>query len=113
MDIKALKKEGNKLTLLINGSDNVYINTLRRMILTNVPTLAIRKINITKNSSALFDEMIAQRLGLIPFTTDLKSFDLIDECSCKKNGCSKCQVSFTLKAEGPITDRDCTTKGAD
>jgi len=103
MDIKALNKEGNKLTLLIKGTDYVYVNTLRRMIISEVPTLAIKKVNISKNNSALFDEIIAHRLGLVPFTTDLKLFNLTSECNCKGEGCAKCQISFTLKAEGPIT----------
>lgn len=103
MDIKTLKKDNNKLTVLIKDTDHVYVNTLRRIILTEVPSMAIKKVTITKNGSALFDEVIAHRLGLIPLVTDLKSYNLQSSCTCKDAGCAKCQVSFTLKAEGPLT----------
>ncbi len=103
MDIKTLKNEGNKLTLLIKDTDTIYVNTLRRAIVTEVSTLAIRKVTIAKNNSALFDEMIAQRLGLIPFTTPLGNYTPQNDCTCKGVGCAKCQVSLILKAEGPLT----------
>ncbi|MBS3168371.1 DNA-directed RNA polymerase subunit D [Candidatus Woesearchaeota archaeon] len=103
MDIKLINKQDNKLIFLIKGTDPVFVNTLRRIMISEVPTLAIKKVTFTKNTSAVYDEFIAHRLGLLPLTTDLKSYELQESCSCKGNGCAKCQVSATLKAEGPIT----------
>ena len=54
-----------------------------------------------ENSSVLYDEMIAHRLGLIPLTTDLKSYFQINKCKCDGKGCNRCTLKLTLKAEGP------------
>ena len=103
MDLKLLSKDGDKLTFVIKDSNFAFVNTLRRIITTEVPTLAIRKVTFTKNNSALFDEFIAHRLGLMPLVTDLESYTLQEKCTCKSAGCAKCQLVLTLKAEGPIT----------
>ena len=65
--------------------------------------MAIKRVTFAKNTSTLFDEIIAHRLGMLPLVTDLDSYVLPEKCSCKGAGCAKCQVVFTLKAEGPIT----------
>lgn len=103
MDIKVLNKQDNKICFVLKDSTPAFANTLRRLITSEVSILAIRKVTLVKNSSALFDEMIAHRLGLIPLLTDLSSYILPAKCSCKGAGCAKCQLIFTLKAEGPIT----------
>lgn len=103
MDVKILSEKENKAVLLIKGIDSALANTLRRMIISEVPTLAISKVSFMKNTSALFDEIIAHRLGLLPLTTDLSVFSFQEKCTCKKKGCPKCQVAFTLNSEGPIT----------
>lgn len=103
MDIEILdqKKQGNKMTFLLKGSTPAFVNMLRKTIIEEVPTMAIEEVEFSKNSSALYDEIIAHRLGLIPFTTDLDSYVLPEECSCKGEGCSKCRLQLSLKAKGP------------
>ena len=63
-----------------------------------VPTLAVEDVEFRDNSSALYDEIVAHRLGMIPIKTDLKSYDLPENCSCQGAGCAKCQLQITLKA---------------
>ncbi len=105
MDIKLLEKGkgSQKLSFMVKGIDAAYANTLRRYMINKVPTLAIDEVEFRKNSSALYDEVIAHRLGLIPLTTDLKSYNLPKDCKCKGAGCSQCQLKLTLKAKGPKT----------
>lgn len=103
MEIKVLNKEENKVVFVLKNTTPAFANTLKRLITSEVPVLAVRKVTFVKNSSALFDEMIAHRLGLLPLTTDLDSYVLPSKCSCKGAGCAKCQLVLTLKAEGPIT----------
>jgi DNA-directed RNA polymerase subunit D len=98
-------KDGMKLTFLIKGIAPYFVNTLRRAIIEEVPTMAIEDVEIKKNSSILYDEMVAHRLGLIPLKTDLKSYNLPEDCKCKGEGCARCQTTMTIKtsATGIIT----------
>jgi DNA-directed RNA polymerase subunit D len=70
--------------------------------------MAIEEAEIRKNSSILYDEIIAHRLGLIPLKTDLKTYNLPGKCTCEGAGCAKCTLKLTLKAKGPgmITAKD-------
>ena len=103
MDTKLLFHNKEKIVFLIKETDYFFVNTIRRIIIEEVPTLAIEDITINKNSSALYDEMIAHRLGLIPLKTDLKSYTLTKECKCKGEGCARCSLNIILKAKGPCT----------
>jgi len=96
MEIKLLNKEGNKLSFILKKINPAIANTIRRTIMEEVPTMAIEDITFYKNNSALYDEIIAHRIGLIPLTTDLKSYNLPEECKCKEKGCALCQVKFKL-----------------
>jgi len=101
MKIEVLHNKGNELNFVLKDSNPALANTLRRLIVSEVPTLAIEDINFLKNDSALYDEMVAHRLGLIPLKTDLKSYELKETCSCKGEGCVKCQVNIKLSSKGP------------
>lgn len=103
MEASLIEKKENVVSFVIKGINSVIANTIRRSILTNVPTMAIDEVNFLKNDSALYDEMISHRLGLVPLRTDLKSYNLLEECTCKGQGCPKCQLNLTLKAKGPCT----------
>jgi len=74
MEIFNFKREKNTATFTIKGINVATANAIRRAIITNVPIAAIEKVTIDKNSSVLADEILAHRLGLIPFKTDIKNF---------------------------------------
>ena len=100
MEIKVLEKNENTMRLLIRGVSTPFINALRRNVLAEVPCMAIDEVVIIENSSVLHDEIIAHRLGLIPLKTDLDSYNLPEECTCKSEfGCNLCRVTFTLDRE--------------
>jgi len=101
MKIEILKINENEASFLIEGVKNSFVSALRRIILSEIPTMAIELVAFKKNDSALNDEIIAHRLGLIPLTFDKKAYNLPEECSCKGKGCSRCQVKLTLKKKGP------------
>jgi len=62
--------------------------------------MAIDDVVILENSSVMFDELVAHRLGLIPLKTDLNRFNLPEDCDCKTPlGCQKCRVLLVLDAE--------------
>lgn len=97
--VKVLSKKGKPLEALIQGTDVVMMNTMRRLILEEVPTMAIETVEFYDNSSAMFDEYLAHRLGLIPLTTNLKTYKLPEECCGGE--CAKCSVMLTLDVKGP------------
>jgi len=99
--MKVLSKDETRTRVLIKGTSATQMNLFRRLIINKVPTMAIDTVEISENSSALYDEMLAHRLGLIPLITDLKSYFLTKECKCKGNGCARCTLDLSLEAEGP------------
>jgi len=103
MNIQLLDKEENSVSFVFKSINPVLANTLRRLIINEVPVMAIEEVEISKNSSALYDETIAHRLGLIPIKTDLKSYNLPNECKCEGKGCQNCQLKLILKVKGPGT----------
>ncbi|WFN35400.1 DNA-directed RNA polymerase subunit D [Methanogenium sp. S4BF] len=86
---------------VISGFSSAFVNALRRTMIGEVPTLAIEDVLIYDNNSALFDEMLAHRLGLIPLRTDLSEYVFTKDCSCNGEGCSACTSVYTLSVEGP------------
>ncbi len=64
-------------------------NAIRRST-AEVPTLAIDEVEIFKNDSALYDEMLAHRLGLVPLKTE-KSMN------------AKTKIDLKLSKVGPCT----------
>lgn len=101
MDIDIIELSERKARFVLSGVSASFANALRRSILAEVPVLAIDDVDIYENTSVLFDEQLALRLGMIPLKTDLKSYTLPGECACKGAGCPLCMVSLTLSAEGP------------
>jgi len=77
-----------------------FVNSLRRIMVADLPKLAVDDVVIYDNTSALFDEIISHRLGLIPIPTDLDLLVFRDDCTCKGKGCPTCTVRYTLSKEG-------------
>lgn len=103
MDIKVVESTSEILVAEVKGVTPGFLNALRRTMLSQVPKLALEDITIYDNTSALFDEMVAHRLGLLPVPTDLNAFIRRSECTCSGEGCANCTVLFTLSKEGPCT----------
>jgi len=100
LDVAILEEKDNTLRFLLKGTGHSYANALRRAMMAEVPVMAIEDVIIIENTSVLYDEVIAHRLGLVPIKTDLDTYVLPEECDCKSElGCSKCRASFTLEAE--------------
>merc|ERR1719427_1235195 len=51
------------------------VNALRRILLSDVPTMAIEKVHMYQNTSIMQDEVLAHRLGLLPLTADPRLFN--------------------------------------
>jgi DNA-directed RNA polymerase subunit D len=103
MKVEILSLNENEIKFSVDGLSQSLASALRRVMLSEVPTMAIEWVDFKKNDSALNDEIIAHRLGLVPLTFDKKVYNLPSECSCNGKGCSRCQVKLTLKKKGPCT----------
>lgn len=57
------------------GVDASFANALRRILIADVPTMAIENVYILNNTSIVQDEILAQRLGLIPIKADPTLFE--------------------------------------
>uniref|UniRef100_A0A8C2HL71 DNA-directed RNA polymerases I and III subunit RPAC1 n=1 Tax=Cyprinus carpio TaxID=7962 RepID=A0A8C2HL71_CYPCA len=57
------------------GIDASIANAFRRILLAEVPTMAIEKVFIYNNTSIIQDEILAHRLGLVPIKADPRLFE--------------------------------------
>lgn len=90
----------------LTNTDVSVANAVRRIMLAEVPTLAIEIVNIEENETVLFDEFIAHRMGLLPLSShgigdippDEKEpggFVEHKDCNCF-DGCQYCTVEYKL-----------------
>ncbi len=90
MNVEILKSSDEELEFAVSGINASFANALRRVGMMQIPTFAIETALFYENSSAFFDEYIANRLALIPLKTeeDYKQGEII---------------TLTLDAVGPCT----------
>lgn len=101
MKLTVKEMTATRALLLVEGVHHSFVNSLRRTMLAEVPKMAIEDVTIYDNTSALFDEIVAHRLGLVPIPTDLQAFVPRAECTCNGEGCANCTILYTLSKEGP------------
>jgi len=56
------------------GIDASIANAFRRLLLAEVPTMAIETVFVFNNTSVIQDEVLSHRLGLIPIKADPSNF---------------------------------------
>ena len=103
MEIEFASLDDSLARFTLSGASPSFANAFRRAMIGEVPTLAIEDVRIYDNTSALFDEMLTHRLGLIPIKTDLSTYSPQEKCACGGAGCPGCTSTFTLSVEGPKT----------
>ena len=94
--IQFKKNSEFEATFFFNNVDFSIINSLRRTIISEVPTMAIDLVFIETNTSCLHDEFIVHRLGLLPlFSENINEIKYGRECECD-NYCLLCSSVFEL-----------------
>jgi len=74
--VKIYQLEDNFIQFSISNIHIGLANAIRRIMIAEVPTMAIDFARIMQNSGCIHDDMIAQRIGLIPFvSTNVDKFD--------------------------------------
>ena len=98
--VDVIERTADRIVAKFNNVPRQYVNALRRLAISEVPTLAIDDVVMLENSSVMHDEAVAHRLGLVPLRTDPGRFVMPHECDCKSTlGCSKCRVLLVLDSE--------------
>lgn len=100
MKIRVLNKSDSEIKFLLEDSNPQFANALRRIIISEIPILAIESVDFSVNDSVLYNEVIAHRLGMIPLVFDTKKFHFRDEHEDEKT-CSMCEVVFVINKKGP------------
>jgi DNA-directed RNA polymerase subunit D len=108
--VELLEKVDERISVKFKNVPREYVNALRRLAISEVPTLAIDDVVMIDNSSVVHDEAVAHRLGMIPLRTDLKRFVMPHNCDCRSTlGCSKCRVLLVLDSEATERTRIVTS----
>ena len=75
--------------------------------------MAIDIVEVQENTSALNDEFIAHRLGLVPLVSDkVDSFEMHQMCDCEEF-CPKCSVEYRLSKRCPANVDMCEVTSND
>lgn len=101
MQVECQHRDEHSCRFILSGALPSFANAIRRAMASEVPKLAIDDVGVYDNTSALFDEMLSHRLGLVPLRTEAGTYVPADECTCEGQGCDRCTVSYTLSVEGP------------
>jgi len=72
--IHLIRCNDEELVFDMVGVDAPVANALRRILIAEVPTMAIEKVYIYNNTSIMQDEVLAHRLGLVPIKIDPRLF---------------------------------------
>ncbi|KAJ1995410.1 DNA-directed RNA polymerase core subunit rpc40 [Coemansia spiralis] len=73
-DIKIIRLTPTDIEFDLIGVDASIANALRRILISEIPTMAIEKVYMINNTGIMQDEVLAHRLGLIPILADPNEF---------------------------------------
>ncbi len=114
---KVIEESDEKIRILLTDTDRAFVNSIRRTLISDTPKMAIDTVRfdmgiteldgeIWETDGPLPDEMIAQRLAMLPIPTRHDEFYFQDSCpTCSElvvedRGCPLCTMLFTCKSFG-------------
>ncbi|OAL50098.1 insert subdomain of RNA polymerase alpha subunit [Pyrenochaeta sp. DS3sAY3a] len=98
INVRFLQADSQRASFIVQNFNLETANSLRRVMLAEIPTIAIDVVEVIDNTSVLADEFVCHRLGLIPLSS--KGVDELlysRDCDCE-GYCDNCSVVLTLKA---------------
>ncbi|KAJ2064482.1 DNA-directed RNA polymerase core subunit rpc40 [Coemansia sp. S146] len=75
LDIKIIHITATEIEFDLIGVDASIANALRRILLAEIPTMAIETVYMINNTGIVQDEILAHRLGLVPIMADPQDFN--------------------------------------
>lgn len=78
MDISIIKNNGIELSIEFRNVHISIINSLRRIMIAEIPTVAIEKVIVHDNTSYINSEQLAARLSVIPLRCDPNILNKLD-----------------------------------
>jgi DNA-directed RNA polymerase subunit D len=91
MKLDSIESTETTFSFDLKDASPALANAIRRAAINSVSTFAIDKTTVYENTTAMFDEYIAHRIGLVPIRTPSKGYTDKDE------------IIFSLDANGPKT----------
>lgn len=86
-----------KLILVWSDSNPSLAHSLKRTMESEIPKMSIHIVQVFDNTSVIPDELIVQRLGIIPLlNTRIDQYLYNNECECESSECKSCSVYLTL-----------------
>ncbi|GIX63325.1 DNA-directed RNA polymerase I RPAC1 [Babesia caballi] len=111
--IKFIKNTRDHAIAEIEGLNVTIANAIRRILLAEVPTLAVESVHIYQNTGVIQDEVLAHRIGLVPFDCDPDTlpFRNNEDLSGKNSVCFHLKVKCSRSDLGdrpnlPVYSRD-------
>jgi DNA-directed RNA polymerase subunit D len=126
--VTIIEESDDKIKILLADTDRALVNSIRRSLISDTPKMAIETVRfemgtieqedqVWETTGPLPDEVIAQRLAMIPIPTRHEEFHFQHECpNCAElveedRGCPMCTMIYTCKAFGSkegtmVTARD-------
>jgi DNA-directed RNA polymerase subunit D len=114
---KVIEENDEKISILLSDVERAFVNAIRRTLMSDTPKMAIDTVRfemgtieqdgeVWETNGPLPDEVVAQRLAMIPIPTKHDEFHFQDSCpSCadmvvEDRGCPLCTMIYTCKAFG-------------
>lgn len=97
MKIKKVYDRNNISKYEISQSNTAIVNSLRRIIISEIPTISIQYVKLIENSTNFFSEFICHRIGLIPLIYEGDINDIKDKknCDCESE-CKLCKLEINV-----------------
>ncbi|XP_076937708.1 uncharacterized protein LOC143616421 [Bidens hawaiensis] len=73
--VKVIRLDKEDMEFDLIAIDASIANAFRRILVSELPTMAIDKVFFANNTSVVQDEVLAHRLGLVPIKVDPRLFD--------------------------------------
>ncbi|KAG6336038.1 hypothetical protein ID866_3054 [Astraeus odoratus] len=93
--IRELKKD--RVNFVLENVDLALANSIRRVVMADIPTVAIDMVEIHSNTTVLPDEFIVHRLGMVPLISANcdEGIRYTRDCTCL-SGCKYCAIELRL-----------------